>query len=128
MFDDSEIRDISDEISGTCVSMSLSNYTHKKSYEIFDEYADVDGGFEKTRLPLKNIFDASPVSRSQAKRVCNRLDKFKEVELDFEGLDWMGQGFAHQIFVVFQREHPDILLVPVNMSEKVEVMYRHATA
>jgi anti-sigma regulatory factor (Ser/Thr protein kinase) len=127
-FDDSEIRDISDEISGTCVSMSLSNYTHKKSYEIFDEYADVDGGFEKTRLPLKNIFDASPVSRSQAKRVCNRLDKFKEVELDFEGLDWMGQGFAHQIFVVFQREHPDILLVPVNMSEKVEVMYRHATA
>jgi hypothetical protein len=124
-FDDSRIRDINEEISGTCVSMSLSNYTNKKSYEIFDEYADADDGFEKTRIPLKNIFDASPVSRSQAKRVCNRLDKFKEVELDFEGIEWMGQGFAHQIFVVFHKEHPEVTLVPVNMGEKVEAMYRH---
>jgi len=57
--------------------------------------------------------------------VCNRLDKFCEVILDFDGMDWMGQGFAHQVFVVFQNEHPDIKLIPQNMSPAVKKMYDH---
>lgn len=92
---------------------------------MFDSFYDVDGGFTKTRIPLKNIFDAAPISRSQAKRICNRLEKFEGVELDFEDLEWMGQGFAHQIFVVFERTNPQIKIVPVNMNEAVEKMYNH---
>ena len=46
----------------------------------------------------------------------------------FDGISWMGQGFAHQIFVVFQNEHPDIRLIPKNMNADVEKMYRHVTA
>lgn len=113
---------------GTSVFMELSNFTQKRTQEVFDLYANVDGGFTKTRVPLKNMFDTSPVSRSQAKRVCNRLDNFEEVILDFEGLEWMGQGFAHQIFVVFQNAHPQILLTPVNMNEAVTKMYQHVTS
>lgn len=112
-------------VSGTCVMMSLSNFSNKKSADIFNLYADVDGGFTRTRIPLKNIFETAPVSRSQAKRLCHRLDGFEEVILDFEGLDWMGQGFAHQIFVLFQLEHPDVKLICEHMSEDVEKMYRH---
>lgn len=115
----------SDEGKGTCVIMSLSNFSHKQSKEVFDAYSNVDGGFIKTKIPLKNIFDASPVSRSQAKRICNRLERFREVVLDFEGIDWMGQGFAHQIFVIFKREHPDISLITEHMNEAVENMYFH---
>ncbi len=85
----------------------------------------MDSGFDKTILPLKNIFDAAPVSRSQAKRICTNLDKFKIVIIDFGGISWMGQGFAHQIFVVFQNEHPDITLEPINMCEDVMKMYKH---
>ncbi len=110
---------------GTYVSMSLRNDSKKCVKEIFDQYANVDGGFWKTKLPLKNFFSSSPVSRSQAKRLCNRLEEFEEVELDFEGLDWMGQGFAHQLFVVFAREFPQVKLLPINMSEAVEKMYKH---
>ena len=76
---------------------------------------------------MKNIFDSSPVSRSQAKRVCNRLEKFKEVVLDFEGVQWMGQGIAHQLFVVFANDHPDIQLTPINMNEDVTKMQMHVT-
>ena len=112
---------------GTGVYMSLSNFTQRNPQEVFDLYANTEGGFVKTKVPLKNIFDASPVSRSQAKRVCNRLEEFKEVEIDFDGIQWMGQGFAHQIFVVFARKHPDIKLEPVNMSEDVAKMYAHVT-
>lgn len=114
-----------EEQKGTYVEMSLSNYTQKQVREVFDMYSDVDGGFKKTVLPLKNFFDTSPVSRSQARRVCNRLNAFEEVILDFESLEWMGQGFAHQIFVVFSKEHPQVRIVPVHMNEAITKMYNH---
>ena len=117
--------DLGEDFSGTAVLMSLSNFSQRQAADVFDQYASVDGGFTKTRIPLKNIFDTAPISRSQAKRVCNRLDSFLEVEIDFDGLDWMGQGFAHQMFVVYQNAHPDIKLIPTNMSENVQKMYNH---
>lgn len=125
-YDDSRIIDITTSgQKGTCVFMELSNYSHKTSKEVFDTYANIDGGFVKTRIPLKNIFDSSPVSRSQAKRVCNRLEKFKEVIVDFSEVTWMGQGFAHQLFVVFANNHPEIVITPINMNEDVTKMYNH---
>ncbi len=125
-YDDSRVLDMAlDNPKGTCVFMELSNYSHKEAREVFDAYANVDGGFVKTKIPLKNIFDASPVSRSQAKRVCNRLDSFREVIVDFEGISWMGQGFAHQLFVVFANSHTDIVITPVNMNEDITKMYNH---
>ena len=50
---------------------------------------------------------------------------FKEVELDFEGIDEIGQGFAHEIFVVFQNQHPEVSLLPLNMSPDVEKLIQH---
>lgn len=90
-------------------------------------FADVDGGFTKTHVPIKNIFEDDPVSRSQAKRLCHRFEKFEEVELDFEGINEIGQGFAHEIFVVFQNNYKNIKLTPINMTEEVEKMIRHVT-
>lgn len=125
-YDDSRIISIASENqSGTCVMMELSNFSHKTAKDVFDNFANDTGGFVKTRLPLKNIFDASPVSRSQAKCISNRLEKFQEVILDFEGISWMGQAFAHQLFVVFANSHPEIDIVPVNMNEDITKMYHH---
>ncbi len=125
-FDDSHIYEtepIADK--GTLVIMSISNSSNKTSKDVFDRYANMYGGFSKTIIPLKNIFDASPVSRSQARRVLNCLDKFEEVILDFEGVEWMGQGFAHQIFVVFKNQNSAVQIMPVNMNEDVTKMYNH---
>ena len=103
-YDVSQVFDLPEMAGGTGVFMQLSNFTRKNSQEVFDMFSNVDGGFTKTRIPIKNMFDADPVSRSQAKRVCNGLNRFREVEIDFSGVDWMGQGFAHQIFVVFHTD------------------------
>lgn len=84
-----------------------------------------DDGFFKTHIPIKNIFDDYPVSRSQAKRLCHRFDKFKEIEMDFSGISDIGQGFAHEIFVVYHNEHPEVKLIPTNMNEAVEKMVNH---
>ena len=110
---------------GTTILMQLSNYSNKTLQEVFDMFADVNGGFNKTCIPVKNIYETYPVSRSQAKRLCNRFDKFEEVELDFNGVDEIGQGFAHEIFVVFQKNNMNVKIVPVNMTENVEKMINH---
>lgn len=113
------------DLKGTLIFMELSNFSNKILREVFDMFADADGGFSRTHIPIKNIYELYPVSRSQAKRLCHRFDKFKEVELDFRGITEIGQGFAHELFVVFQNAHPDVKLIPVNMTEEVEKMINH---
>lgn len=112
---------------GTLVFASLSNLTKKTPVDIFDEFAapEAEFTFSKTRIPIRSYFESAPVSRSQAKRLTVRLTEFREVELDFSGVEWMGQGFAHQLFVVFQKANPETSLLPINMNESVEKMYRH---
>ena len=110
---------------GTIIYMKLSNNSNRNSVDIFDRYADVDNGFTRTHIPLKNLYDTYPVSRSQAKRLCRNLDKFTEVELDFSGVEKIGQGFAHELFVVYQNEHPTIRLLPINQNETVARMIQH---
>lgn len=47
-------------------------------------YIDIENGFIKTHIPVKEAcITGEPVARSQARRICNRLDEFKEVILDF---------------------------------------------
>lgn len=110
---------------GTIILMRLSNFSNKTTTEVFDMFADEDGGFNRTHIPIKSVFETYPVSRSQAKRLCNRFEKFEEIELDFREVDEIGQAFAHEIFVKFQNNHPGIKLIPLNMDSKVEKMINH---
>lgn len=112
---------------GTAVMMKLSNHSKRTPKEVFSQYENAEGEFDRTEIKLKMIFDAAPVSRSQAKRLCNGLDRFKTIILDFNGMEWMGQGFADQIFRVFANEHPEITITPVNMNADTRKMYRHVT-
>lgn len=110
---------------GTIIFMELSNYSKKIIREVFDTFSDIDGGFTKTQIPIKNIYETYPVSRSQAKRLCNRFEKFQEVVLDFDGIDDIGQGFAHEIFVVFQKSHPNTTILAQNANQNVSKMINH---
>lgn len=123
--DHPQLTDVEELKHGTTILMRLSNYTKKTAKEVFDKYADIDGGFTKTRIPLKNIYETYPVSRSQAKRLCHRFESFEEIVLDFEGVDEMGQGFAHELFIKFGRLHPEIILTLVNTNRDVERMIHH---
>lgn len=114
--------------SGTTILMILANSSNKTTREIMDQFADVDGGFTRTRIPIKNIFPTYPVSRSQAKRLTHRFESFEEIEMDFKGVPEIGQGFAHELFVVFQNQHPDIKLIPFNANIDVQRMINHVLA
>ena len=111
---------------GTIVLMKQSNYSNRKVEEIIDRFSDEETSeFSKTVIPIKDFFETYPVSRSQAKRLCARLDVFNEIELDFTGVSDMGQGFADEVFRVFQNRNPEITIKASNMSPIIERMYKH---
>ena len=92
-------------------------------------YSEAGEGISKTNIPLKSIFsDGYPVSRSQARRLSARFDEFKEVILDFNGIDDLGQGFAHELFIVFSKKHPEVKLIVENANSDVERMLAHVGA
>ena len=111
---------------GTMAVMKLDNDTKRTSREVFDTYAPLEEGFVKTEILLREMCPlGDPVARSQARRTLRRLDEFKEVVFDFRGIDFMGQGFADEVFRVFQNRHPDITLTVVNANASVQGMIRH---
>jgi anti-sigma regulatory factor (Ser/Thr protein kinase) len=114
---------------GTTVIMETGKNSKIVLADIFNEYADPDKqpGFYKTSIPvqLMQYEGESLMSRSQARRLMNRFDRFREVVLDFSGVDFIGQGFADEIFRVFANANPGTQLVPVHCAETVEKMIAH---
>ncbi len=79
-------------------------------------------------MRLAQYGDDKLVSRSQAKRLIARFDRFKVVILDFEGVESLGQAFADEVFRVFGNRFPTIELSEVNANADVTRMIRRATS
>jgi len=79
-------------------------------------------------MRLAQYGDEQLVSRSQAKRLIARFDSFKKVILDFKGVQEIGQAFADELFRVYANEHPDVELIPDNMTDQVQRMWLRAVA
>lgn len=116
---------------GTLVRMVLHNHTARTTRKVFDKFAsDEDYGFNKTVVPVKLMTygDDNLVSRSQAKRLLARFDRFKVVVLDFSGVASIGQAFADEVFRVFRSKHPEVELALVHASSGVRRMISRAEA
>ncbi|MGZ8252823.1 MAG: STAS-like domain-containing protein, partial [Methylophilaceae bacterium] len=116
---------------GTMVVMRLMNDSTRTTKEIFDKFAAPEEyTFAKTIVPVRLAQHEGEklVSRSQAKRLIFRFEKFKTVILDFTGVEEIGQAFSDEVFRVFQNAHKDIKLVPVNMTAAVKDMVSRAKA
>jgi len=114
---------------GTLVRMVLHNHTARTLKKIFDKFtSDDDYGFTKTVVPVKlmRYGDDNLVSRSQAKRLLARFDRFKVVVLDFSGVASVGQAFADEVFRVFRVKHPEVEVVPLHTSSEVKRMISRA--
>ena len=115
---------------GTLVRMVLHNHTARTVKKVFDKFtSDDDYGFTKTVVPVKlmRYGDDKLVSRSQAKRLLSRFDRFKVVVLDFSGVATVGQAFADEVFRVFKAKHPEVEIVSIHASSEVKRMISRAT-
>jgi len=116
------------DIPGTIVCMTIDKRSPILLKEIFDEYADPDKdpSFHKTCIPVKIMQHEGEFlfSRSQAKRLVSRCDRFTEVILDFEGITQIGQAFADQVFRVFIKKYPSVHLKTRNAVPDVKNMIK----
>jgi DNA-binding Lrp family transcriptional regulator len=116
---------------GTLVLMRLRNDSSRRLNGVFAAFAPPEEyTFAKTIVPVRlaQYEGEKLVSRSQARRVAMRFERFRHVVLDFSGVVEIGQAFADELFRVFATEHPSVALVPVNMTPEVERMVRRARA
>jgi len=116
---------------GTRVRMRLDNHSQRQLREVFNDYSDPEEyTFDKTVVPLHlaQYEGEKLVSRSQAKRVSHRFERFKRVELDFAGISEIGQPFADELFRVFVAAHPRIQVTPINTEPAVAQMIKRAVA
>ena len=115
---------------GTVIRMIVNPNVNRTTQEVFDLYTTADDfGFSKTHVPVSLAIygEEKLISRSQAKRLLVRFEKFKEIILDFANVESIGQAFADEIFRVFQSQHPKIHLTPYRANDQVQKMIAHVT-
>jgi len=117
-----------EESGGTTVRMELGNHTARSLNKVFKQFTSGDDfGFTKTVVPVRlaQYGDDNLVSRSQAKRLIARFEKFRTVVLDFKGVALIGQAFADEVFRVFTMAHPEVELIPLYANKDVSRMISH---
>jgi len=120
------------EVQGTTVVLQIALDSKRTLKQVLDQYtfSQDEFGFSRTIVPVRvaRYGDENLVSRSQAKRLLTRLQKFQEVIFDFQNVEIIGQAFADEIFRVFANEHPQVNLTWINANDQVEKMIRRAKA
>ena len=131
ILDDYAVQELEDTILGTEVYFEISKDTEKSMSSLFHKYSfnpdDILLDTTTIRVKLYEV-GVTWISRSQAKKVLNGLEKFKRITFDFAGVDLIGQGFADEIFRVFQIAHPEIELVATNTTSAVQFLIDRAKA
>ncbi|MDP9342649.1 MAG: DUF4325 domain-containing protein [Actinomycetota bacterium] len=115
---------------GTLVRCEVDTDSKGTLTDVFSAFTERDTlEFDKSSLRV-SLFETGGdfVSRSEAKRLANRLEGFTNVILDFAGVQGVGQGFVDELFRVWARAHPETRLVPVNMSPAVAWMVGRGSA
>lgn len=122
-----------DRAAGTLATLVVRRDTTTKIAEVFARYTSGDAddfAFSRTHVPVRlaSFGGEQLQSRSQAKRVLNRFERFSEVLLDFEGVESIGQGFADEMFRVWPSSHPKVRLIPVQMNTAIRRMIARTLA
>lgn len=114
---------------GTRIAFEISKESQRDLKSLFDDYTE-DFVFTKTDIlvDLSKHYGERLISRSQAKRICKRLEQFTHITLDFKKVEAVGQGFVDQLFRIFQREHPNIKITYINANNNVDFMIKRGLA
>jgi hypothetical protein len=92
--------------------------------DIFREFTK-DHAFVRTR-PVVKLFEIGTVfvSRSEARRLLDGLEAdFDTIEVDFTGVNDVGQGFVDELLRVWPAAHPGKTVIPTKMNEAVAFMF-----
>lgn len=123
-------RDPAKEPDGTAVLMHIAVDSARTAKDVFDQFSSGpdDYDFARTIVPVRlaKVGDENLISRSQARRLLLRFERFRSVVLDFAEVTTLGQSFADEIFRVFANEHPEVELIAIHAVPEVQQMIRRA--
>jgi anti-sigma regulatory factor (Ser/Thr protein kinase) len=126
LMDDIYLRDVR-STEGTRVFFSIGIESSRHLEGIFRKHTDDTYSFNDTEVAVRLYEDGTEyVSRSQARRLVAGLEDFRHVVLDFKGVETVGQAFADEIFRVWHRLQPKIVLTPENANENIMFMIERA--
>ena len=117
---------------GTSLIMKIALNSTRTIQEVYAGYQHENSErilkFDKTNIlvVLSKLEEERYVSRSQARRICFGLEKFKCISLDFKNISTIGYGFVDEIFRVFQLKYPTIKITYININEDVRFMIENA--
>ena len=113
---------------GTRVMFSVADNSKKKLSDVFNQYAEESFEFSATEVTIRLYEKGVPtfMSRSQARRILFGLEKFKKIILDFDKVKAIGQGFADEIFRVWQTNHSGIKIITKNTDQNIDFMIKRA--
>lgn len=116
-------------LSGTEVRFEIQRNATRRLEDVFREFApeEYDFQFEKTKVFVK-LLRRDYVSRSEARRLLANLERFREIVIDFRDVQSVGQGFADEVFRVFTRRHPSIVIKTEHTNPVIDAMIRHVTS
>lgn len=111
---------------GTKVRLEIDVNTDLDLGALFGEFT-IDYDFKRTR-PVVKLFEIGVtfVSRSEAKRLMTGMEEFEEVELNFAGVQSVGQGFVDEVFRVWPSQHTGTRVLPTHMNPGVTFMVERA--
>jgi anti-sigma regulatory factor (Ser/Thr protein kinase) len=123
-----ETTDTMEYTKGTVVRMELATDANWTPKDVFEKFQNKDMNFSRIHVPISlgRYGHEQLVSRSQAKRILARFDRFEEVMLDFQGIDEIGRAFADEIFRVYALEHPEVKITILGANDDVLRMIAHA--
>ncbi len=125
--DDVLVEDSKSQLKGTKVLFIIEINSKRTTEKEFRKYTDEDFEFTKTKIVVKLYkIGTKFISRSEARRLVIGLDEFKEVLLDFKDVETVGQGFADEIFRVWQNKHIDIKIKYENANENIDFMIKRS--
>jgi len=108
-------------------------FVGERIFESFDHYylvlvqfapEEYEFSFQRTQVHLALCLE-SFVSRSEARRIHTGLNKFRDIVLDFKNIKKIGQGCTDEIFRVFHKRYPDIVIKTENVLPNVRQMIKN---
>lgn len=110
---------------GTRVVCEIDPNSERELRDVFARFTDDDFDFSKSRTVVRLFaLGVRFVSRSEAKRLLHGLERFKEVEVDFTGVQEVGQGFVDELVRVWPSQHPGTVIKPTGMNDAVDFMLK----
>lgn len=116
-------------VQGTKINFAIASNSKRELRKVFERFTTESFAFSATEVAVRLYRPGGEtgfISRSQARRLLFGLDKFKKIILDFQGVATIGQGFADEIFRVWQGRFPRIEIVSINANADVRFMLKRA--